>query len=208
MKEDKAQGFRCAKDRELVRRCIRKEEEAWKEFTARYSRVIHQQIHSFLQVRAVSFQREDVEDFSHSVFLAFLKDDSRKLRCFEGKCSLTKWVRIITTNEIIDQLRREKPRVSLEVTSPEGVCLKDTLPDPRPGAEESLVRAQERSILHRAFGKVSHEDRKLALLTYEMEMPVDKIAALLRISKEAVYTRKHRLQEKLRKALGQANASE
>ena len=208
LEENSARGLCLPTDRDLVLRCIRKDQGAWNEFVARYSRVIHQQIRYFLQAGAVSFQREDVEDFSHSVFLAFLQDDSRKLRYFEGKCSLTRWVRIVTTNVVIDQLRKGRPQVSLDAASSQGVCLRDRLPDPRPGAEETLANAQSQSILKQALNKIRPEDRKLALLTYGMEMPVEEIAAVLRISKEAVYTRKHRLQEKLRKALRQATAAD
>lgn len=188
-------------DRDLVVRCVRKEREAWHEFVTTYSRVIHQQIYRFLQTRAVAFQREDVEDFSHSVFLAFLKDDSRKLRCFEGKCSLKTWVKAITTNEVIDQLRRKRPQVSLDGVSTEGVCLKDVLPDPNPNAEDNLVDAQRRTLLGQALSRVSPEDRTLAVLAYAMEMPAKEIASVLRISTEAVHTRKHRLHEKLRRAI-------
>lgn len=196
-----ARGLCSARDRDLVARCVRKEREAWHEFVTTYSRVINQQICRFLRTRAVAFQREDVEDFSHSVYLSFLKDDGRKLRCFEGKCSLKTWVRVITTNEVIDQLRRKRPQVSLDSASPEGLSLKDMLQDPGPSAEENLVDAQRRTLLARALSRVSPEDRKLAVLAYEMEMPTKEIASLLRISTEAVHTRKYRLQEKLRRAL-------
>ena len=63
------------------------------------------------------------------------------------------------------------------------------------------VRKQNHSLLRRALQLVSPEERKLAHLIYEMEMSPDEIAAVLQISKGAVYTRKHRLREKLRRAL-------
>lgn len=188
-------------ERDLVRRCIRREEEAWNEFVAHYSWVIRHQVRRSLQARAGSFQREDVEDFSHSVFLAFMREDCRKLRFFEGKCSLRSWVRIITANVLIDELRRQRPRVSLDVPGPTGVSLREGLEDPRPGAEEQLARGEERTALERALHGISPEDRKLAYLIYELEMPAQSIAETLEISKGAVYTRKHRLREKLRKAL-------
>lgn len=196
-----ARGLCSVTDHDLVLRCVRKEREAWHEFVTTYSRVIQQQIYSFLEIRAVPFQREDVEDFSHSVFLAFLKDNSRKLRRFEGKCSLKTWVRAITTNEVIDQLRRKRSQVSLDGENPEGLSLKDILQDPGPSPEQDLVDAQRRTLLGQAMSKVSPEDRKLAVLVYEMEMPTKEIASVLRISTEAVHTRKHRLQEKLRRAV-------
>jgi RNA polymerase sigma-70 factor (ECF subfamily) len=188
-------------DRDLVGRCVRKEREAWHEFVTTYHRVIRRQICRLLRTREVAFQREDVEDFSHSVFLAFLKDDSRKLRGFEGRCSLKTWVRVVTTSEVIDQLRRNRPQLSLDGASPEGRCLQDTVRDSSPSAEESLVEAQRRTLVGQALNRVSPEDRKLAILAYEMEMSTEEIASLLRISTGAVHARKHRLQEKLRRAI-------
>lgn len=200
-REQSGCGAYTAADRDLVRRCIGKDKEAWDEFVARYSRVIQHQIRESLRAWAASFQGADVEDFCHSVFLAFLRDDGRKLRCFEGKCSLARWVRMITTNTVIDELRRERPRGSLDVASPQQGSLKDKVADPRPGAEAQLAHEQERSLLERAFGTISPADRKLAHLLYELEMPAEAIAEALQISKGAVYTRKHRLREKLRRAL-------
>jgi RNA polymerase sigma-70 factor (ECF subfamily) len=193
--------MKTGKDLELVARCVRKEREAWQEFVAMYYRVIHRQIRHLLQTRGTAIQKEDVEDLSHSVLLAFLKDDGRRLRCFEGKCSLKTWVRVITTNEVIDQLRKNRPQVSLDGAGPGGLCLKDTLQAPGPSAEEHLVEAQRRRLLDQALNEVSPEDRKLAVLAYEMEMSTKEIASALRISTEAVYTRKHRLQQKLRRAM-------
>lgn len=189
-------------DRDLVLRCIRKEEEAWNEFVRRYSRLIYHQIYHCLRTRAVSVQREDVEDFCNSVFLALLKDDGKKLRYFEGKCSLASWVRTITKNEVIDQLRRKQAHVSLDGKDPNGVSLSDRLPDPNPIAEDYLDYAQKRATLTHILNLVSPEDRRLAVLTYQSEMLPEEIAAELGISKAAVYTRKNRLQKKLRRALG------
>jgi len=195
------QGHCSPLDRDLVQRCIRKEENAWNEFVGRYSRLIYHQIYHCLRARAVSVQREDVEDLCHGVFLALLKDGSRKLRYFEGKCSLASWVKTLTRNEVIDQLRRKQTHVSLDSKDPDGVSLCDRLPDPNPIAEDNLDNAETRATLMHILNKVSPEDRRLAMLTYRSEMPAGEIAAVLGISKQAVYTRKNRLQQKLRKAL-------
>jgi RNA polymerase sigma factor (sigma-70 family) len=189
-------------DHDLVLRCIQRDEEAWEVFVVRFLGVIQHQVRRFLRGRAVPFHRDDIEDYSHGVFLAFLKDDGRKLRLFEGKCSLTSWVRIVTTHEVIDQLRRERPQVPLDAANPGGVPLRDRLQDPHPTAEENLAGAEERRMLRLALEQqVSLEDRKLAVLSYELEVPVEEIADILRISREAVYTRRHRLQGKLRRIL-------
>ena len=55
--------------------------------------------------------------------------------------------------------------------------------------------------LHEVLRDWSAEDRLLLSLTYEQEMPADRIAALLDVSRETVYTRRHRLLRRLRKTL-------
>ena len=116
-----------AKDRELLHRCIRKEKEAWDEFVDRYSQLIYQQIYRCMRARAVLISKDDAEDLFHSIFQALLENDCKKLRQFEGRCSLATWVRSVTTSRVIDELRRRRPQVSLDERDSEGFSRGDRL---------------------------------------------------------------------------------
>lgn len=194
-----------AEDRELLDRCIRKEKTAWDEFVDRYSRLIYQQIYRCLRAHAVSVSRDDAEDLFHSILQALLEHNCKKLRQFEGRCSPASWLRTLTTNRVIDELRRKRPRISLDEEDSEGFSLQDRLENPQQDPEETLAETQRREALKQALKELSAEDRLLAVLSYEREMAVEEIAAVLNISKEAVYTRKHRLHDKLRKTLEAKN---
>jgi RNA polymerase sigma-70 factor (ECF subfamily) len=186
---------------ELLRSCIRGDKDAWDAFVERYSSLIHFHIHRCLRANAVPANREDVEDLYHSVFQALLEDDRRRLRQFEGRCSLGSWIQIITTRTVIDALRKRRAPTPLDAEDRDGLALHERICDPNPGVEEEIVDAQRRELLRKALMEISPEERLLAVLTYQREMPVEEIAEVMNLTKEAVYTRKHRLKDKLRKIL-------
>lgn len=194
-----------AEDRALLDRCIRKEKAGWDEFVDRFSKLIYHQIHRCLRAHAVAVSRDDVDELFHSIFLALLEHDCKKLRQFEGRCSLASWLRTVTTNRVIDELRRRRAQVSMDAEDSEGFSLHDRLENPEPNAEEGLAEIQRREALKQALKELSTEDRLLAVLSYERALPVEEIAAVLNISKEALYTRRHRLHDKLRRTVEAKN---
>ena len=186
-------------ENELLEGCILGEKEAWDEFVESYSSLIYFHIHRCLCAHAVQAKREDVEDLYHSVFQTLLEDDRRRLRQFEGRCSLASWIQIITSRTVIDSLRKGRSTIPLDAEDRDGIALHERVSDPRPGAEEEVLDTQRRALLKKALREISAEDRLLAVLAYHREMPIEEIADVMKLSKEAVYTRKHRLHEKLRK---------
>ncbi len=203
MKDSEEQNHQPDRDEEheLILRCILKEKAAWDEFVERYSRFIYHRIHSCLRAHSYSACREDVEDLYNSVFQGFLENNCKKLRQFEGRCSLLSWIKLITSRMVIDYLRRQRTLVSLDAEDDQSGSLGDRLTDSAPSAEEGVLEEERRERLKRALEAESPEDRLLAVLTYERELPVEEIAEIMKISKEAVYTRRSRLKDRLREAL-------
>lgn len=184
---------------ELLARCVRGDKDAWDAFVERYSSLIYFHIHRCLRANAVPANREDIEDLYHSVFQALLEDDRRRLRQFEGRCALGNWIQIITTRTVIDSLRKRRTTISLDAEDREGFALHERICEPNPGVEEKVVDTQRRQLLKKALLEISPEERLLAVLMYQREMAVEEIAEVMKLSKEAVYTRKHRLKDKLRR---------
>ncbi len=182
---------------QLLRGCIQKEKAAWDEFVERYSSLIYYCIHQCLRKYSFSAQPEDVEDLFHTVFHVLLEDNCKKLRQFKKRCSLASWIRVITTRIVIDWLRKERPSVPLDAEDKDGGSFHDKLSDTDTDIEERIYEEQRRKLLKQALKQTTPEDRLLAVLVYQREMSVEEIAAAMNISKEAVYTRKHRLKEKL-----------
>ena len=170
-----------------------------------YSGLIYWQIHRYLRSRTLSLPQEDMEDLYHSVFQSLLENNCKKLRQFQGRCSLASWIKTITTTTLIDHLRRQRRQVSLDEEDAEGFSLGDRVADPAGDSEESLLGTERQQLLKQALKEISAEDRLLAALIYQQAISVERIADVLKISKEAVYTRKHRLHERLRKSLETKN---
>jgi len=196
-KKTKNKNSSFEEDSQFLARLLKKEKAAWDEFVDRYSPFIYHGIHQCFQRYAVPKRPEDIEDLYHSIFLIFLEDDYKKLRQFKGHCSLSTWVHIISTRFVIDWLRKGRKSVPLDAESEEGISLYDKLPDPDPGVEDRIYTAQKRQLLKKALELMTSEDRLLAVLIYERQMPVEEIAATMNLSKENVYIRKHRLKVKL-----------
>ena len=186
-------------EHDLLTRCISREKAAWDEFVERYSSLIYNHIRRCLRANAVPQHREDLEDLHHSVFQALLEEDCKKLKQFEGRCSLASWLRVITTSTVIDALRKRRAVIRLDALGEDGIPLHERISNPSPGVEEGIVETQRRELLKKALVEIGPEDRLLAVLIYQREMPIEEIAAVMKLSKEAIYTRKHRLRDKLRK---------
>jgi RNA polymerase sigma factor (sigma-70 family) len=190
------------KELDFTKKLVQRDREAWQEFVERYTPVIYEQVRRCLRkYKSGSSPEQDAGDLYLSVFQSFLEKDCRKFRQFEGRCSLARWVRMATTSHVIDLLRKERQEVSLEAEDSEGLSLFDRIPNRDPSAEEELLEGQRRDALREVLRDWSEEDRLLISLTYEQEMPADQIAAVLNVSRETVYTRRHRLHHRLRKAL-------
>jgi len=189
-------------EREFLERLVLGDPEAWIDFVERYTPLIYSQVHRCLvRYKPGSHVEQDAGDLYLSVFQVFLEKNRRKFSQFQGRCSLARWVRMVTTSHVIDRLRREREEVSLDTEDAEGLPLIERIPTQRPGAEEDLLEAERREVLRDLLGRLSAEDRLLLSLTYEQEMPAEEIAAALNLSRETVYTRRHRLLRRLKGAL-------
>lgn len=190
-------------DRRLLERCIAGDRRAWSRFVERFSRYVYYLIQRTDQKYGAGLTEADVADAHNDVFIAFLEDDKRRLRAFEGRngCSVRSWVRLITIRKTLDLLRRRKVHLSLDVEDDERsrpIELTDEGPDPF----EALLSARQtarRSQLTALIEQLSPSDRLLLDLLYNQKLSVDAATAVLQIKRGALYTRKTRVIKRLRK---------
>lgn len=200
-KREKGRGQGVEEEQALLWRCAGGDKAAWEEFVERYSKLIYLQIRRYLLSRGLQPIRQDMEDLYHSVFQALLENDGKKLRQFQHRCSLSSWIRILTTRIVIDHLRKQRSCISLDEADEKGLGLRDRLDDTSLRVEKGILDAERWTLFRKALKKITPEERLLAVLVFQRHLPVEDIAAILKISRESVYTRKHRLKEKLRKIL-------
>lgn len=107
-------------------------------------------------------------------------------RRFEG------WLFRIAYHLFIDTKRRDR-YLPLDDEIP--------IPDPSPGAEELMIRAESAREVRKAVSQLDNELQALISMHYELEMPYRDIASALNISVTRVKWRLHDALRKLRAAL-------
>lgn len=187
-------------DLTLLQRCIQGERRAWVEFVERFSRYVYFLIQRTDAKYSAGLTEADVADAHNDVFIAFLEDDKRRLRAFEGRngCSVRSWVRLIAIRKTLDLLRRRKVHLSLDADDQPRHALADPGADPL----EALLQARQserRAQLGMLIEQLSAQDRLLLDLLYAQKLSVDAVSAALCIKRGALYTRKTRVIQRLRR---------
>lgn len=191
-------------DRSLLERCIAGERRAWAQFVERFSRYVYYLIQRTDQKYGAGLSEADVADAHNDVFIAFLEDDMRRLRAFEGRngCSVRSWVRLITIRKTLDLLRRRKVHLSIDRDDGDDGARPIELSDDGPDPLEALLsaRAQARHAqLTALIEQLRPTDRLLLDLLYNQKLSVDAATAVLQINRGALYTRKTRVIKRLRR---------
>ena len=134
---------------------------------------------------------EDAQDVVQEAYVRAYKG----LKKFRGDAEFTSWMYRITANCANTHLvRSSRHRHEAIDETPE-------LSDERPGPEERLTSADERSELNLALQSLSPEMRAVVVLRDVYDLPHEAIAAELGISEGAAKVRLHRARRKLRERL-------
>lgn len=95
-------------DRELLDRCLRKEEQAWQDFVDRFLGLgIHVVAH-VASCREQNIPRDIRDDLVAEIFLSLLRDDMQILRKFQGKSSLATYLTVIARRVVVRRLQQLK----------------------------------------------------------------------------------------------------
>lgn len=195
-------------DRQLLTRCIAGDRRAWARFVERFSRYVYYLIQRTDQRYQAGLSEADIADTHNDIFVAFIEDDMRRLRAFEGRngCSVRSWVRLIAVRKTLDVLRRRKVHLSLDADADERKVAEPI--DPGADPLQAMLNAQDaerRAGLAALIEQLSAADRLLLDLLYTQKLSVEAAAAVLQIKRGALYTRKTRVIKRLR-ALAEAQA--
>ena len=187
-------------DREILDACFAQDRGALEEFTRKFSKLVYYSIHKAFKVRGVPPQPDEIEDLFGEIFLSLFDSDFAKLRSFEGRneCTLASWIRLISSRRTIDYMR-ERTRHQTSRPVEEGSSIEN---HPAPDTPEDEFIEKERSALAaEIIPDLPPDDLFFLSLYYEEELPPERIAEILGVSIGTVYSKKHRLHEKLRKML-------
>ena len=192
--------FAEADDLALLNGLISDDESAWREFNARYSRLIYRCITRVTARFSAVVAGDDVREIYAMLCVALLANDKRKLRSFEpGRGNkLGSWLGMLAIHSAYDHLRqvkREPRRGSLS----EAEQVTSAAEDPA-DACELRERARLVSEMLRAF---SAKDRQFVALYFGEGLDPEEVARRMHISVKTVYSKKHKIQSRLEALLAQ-----
>jgi RNA polymerase sigma-70 factor (ECF subfamily) len=187
-------------ERELLKRCIARDERAWDDFLKSYGGCIYATIANLL--RRFSIQEQEVaQDIFASVIEKLLADDCAALRRFQWSARLTTWLISIARNKTYDHLRSLKRRPTISLSTPlDGG--EDEL-EKIIGSEIDLDHDLEvRLTAEEILAELPPKDRLVLRLYYLEGMKDREIGEILDLSADAVSARKSRALKKLRNLVG------
>lgn len=170
-----------ARDRELMRRVTRGEQDALTELMARWTRPVYSLAFRILR------NAELAEEVTQDVFLKVWKHAAL---FEEQRGAFSSWVLTMTHHGSIDALRRAKARGS-QVTNTLDNVLSATLPSPRPG-----VSPWQRLRLEQALETLPERQRQVVELAYYGGHTREEMAQILQ---EPVGTVKTRLRDAIQR---------
>lgn len=185
-------------EKELLKSCINNDHNSRDRFVEQYSRLIYHSIHTTFRKYFRDYTDEDVQDLHGEIFISLFERDCRKLRQYRGinNCSVAQWLRVIAIRMTINHIRGDRQLSSLD-HMPGG--------DVRQGGTvegetvlDTLITEEKRAALFRLINELSPQDRLLLKYSVQKALPAEKVAALMKISVNAVYIRKNRIIARLK----------
>lgn len=188
----KPAGDHC--ERALVERLLRDEPRAWREFDAKYSRLVLGCIHRVLSRFSRIAGRHDVDEIYARFCLQLLAQDKKKLRAFDPERGnkLSSWLGMLATHATYDYLRSLRREGSVEPLA-DGERLSSDRPSP---FDMSLLHERAR-IAARVMAQLSERDREFVQLYFGEGLEPEEVATEMGISVKTVYSKKHKITARL-----------
>lgn len=184
-------------DRELIRRCVDKDDKAWREFLKSYGACIYGSIASLLAKFSIH-EPEIAEDIFASVIEKLITDECAALKRFGWNSRVSTWLVSVARNKTYDYLRSRRRRPTISLSTPvEGrdVEIEQVLADDLDLDHDLEIKLTVREALR----LVPTRDRLILKMYYIEGMKEREIGELLDLSVDAVSARKSRALKKLKK---------
>lgn len=186
-------------DEALIEGLLSRDERAWRVLHARYGRLVFRCIHSVLRRASKHVGSDAAREVYANFLLALHERDMHKLRVFDpdkGR-AFSSWLGRLATNCAIDYVRKVRPWTSIDDVA-------GLEPAPTPDAHRLLVARRRLDVVRDAARGLSARDRELLALAFHEALEPDAIAARMGVSVKTVYSKSHKIREKLRSALTDA----
>lgn len=186
-------------DHELQAGMLLRDAVAWREFQRRYNGLIFRCIQRVVRRSARRLGSEDVREIHATFLLELMTRDMHRLRCFapERGSHLGSWVGLLATNAARDHLRSMgRQPTHADLVEAEHVSCPSRLPS------ELVTHRQDLREVREVIESFSSKDQDFVQLSFLDELEPEEIAARMQISVKTVYSKKHKIQQRLYRALG------
>jgi RNA polymerase sigma-70 factor (ECF subfamily) len=195
------QGTPAADDAQLVRALLADDPHAWREFNARFSRLVLSTISRVTARFSAVVSQEDLREIYATFCVQLLANDKLKLRSFDPARGnkLSTWLGLLASHTAYDFLRgaRREPRRAA-LSEAEDLC--SSLPDP---CESALMR-ERADLVSQLLSQFTDRDRAFIQLYFGEGLAPEIVAERLQISVKTVYSKKHKIQARLQTLLAEA----
>ncbi len=179
-------------ERDLVRRCLAREERAYRELIRRYQTPVVN-----LAWR-ITGNPDDAAEVGQETFIRVL----RSLHTYDPERPLKTWLFKIAANLALDSIRRRKRRpVSIQDLFEEDEAPALEAVDPGPGPDQMLQTGQSRERFDELVREMPEHYQAILFLRYREDLAYEEIAEALGIPLGTVKVRLHRAHEILRRKL-------
>jgi RNA polymerase sigma-70 factor (ECF subfamily) len=169
-----------AADRQLLQRCLNREQGAWREFVDRFLGLVYHVVQHSAHQRNLSLRAEDVEDLAAEILSQIVARDSAVLRQFRGESSLAAYLTVVARRICVHQLARQA--AMREVQAPDRATVNhqaDRLPEPGAAVEN-------REEVERLLERLPPRDRQVARMFYIEGRTYNEIAEELGIPRNSI----------------------
>jgi len=195
------QGTPALDDAHLVCALIADDPRAWREFNARFSRLVLSTISRVTARFSGIVSQEDLREIYATFCVQLLANDKLKLRSFDPTRGnkLSTWLGLLASHTAYDFLRgaRREPR---RAAMSEAEDLSSSLPDP---CESALMR-ERADLVSQLLSNFTDKDRAFIQLYFGEGLAPEIVADRLNISVKTVYSKKHKIQARLQALLLEA----
>lgn len=181
----------------LIGGLLRNDDGAWREFERTYAPAIRASIGRILR----RFSHVATSDAPREVYAGFclgLIQEKKRLLTFDPArgTRLGSWLIMLAVHSTYDYLRAVKRR-------PFGVPIENMydLASSSPQADELCISQQRDAVLQALLKDLTERERQFVNLHFELGLEAEQVASRMGISVKTVYTKRHKLQNKLESML-------
>jgi RNA polymerase sigma-70 factor (ECF subfamily) len=143
----------------------------------------------------ITHDRALAEDVVQNAFLRVFQ----RIDQYDEDRPFAPWFMRSVVNAALQVAQRQQRDLSLEAPDPASdITLADLLPDPAPGPDDELERAELRGAVWEALGRLSPEQRAAIVLRYYLELSDDEMSDELDCSPSTIRWRLHTARKQLR----------